>query len=161
MRAPTISGGVHHLPGKQGCPGWQVLKAFTKPAEVSWPWRGFSGFLKSGAGLVFPRCGRKEGGPRHFLTRANAAQLLTAAGLTVEGAGAEGIFLWSRLPPHVDAERLSLDAQAQGILLAKGALFSPTGQCADCLRFNVAYAADPVLIQFLSSRTGTSPAHRL
>jgi DNA-binding transcriptional MocR family regulator len=85
--------------------------------------------------------------------RASAAQLLTTSGLTVEGAGAEGIFLWSRLPPHVDAERLSLDAQAQGILLAKGALFSPTGQFNDCLRFNVAYAADPALIQFLSSRT--------
>ena len=23
MMAPTISGGVHHLPGKQGCPGWR------------------------------------------------------------------------------------------------------------------------------------------
>ena len=86
--------------------------------------------------------------------RANAAQLLTAAGLTVEGAGAEGIFLWSRLPSHVDAERLSMDAQAQGILLAKGTLFSPTGQFGECLRLNVAYAADPVLIKFLSSRTG-------
>jgi DNA-binding transcriptional MocR family regulator len=86
--------------------------------------------------------------------RASASQLLVAAGLTVEGGGGEGIFLWARLPPHVDPDRLSLDAQAQGILLAKGALFSPTGQFGDCLRFNAAYAADPALIRFLSSRTG-------
>jgi DNA-binding transcriptional MocR family regulator len=88
--------------------------------------------------------------------RAAASRLLVSAGLTVEISGGEGIFVWARLPSQVDPDRLSLDAQAQGILLAKGALFSPTGQCGDCLRFNVAYAADPVLIEFLSARTGAA-----
>ncbi len=88
--------------------------------------------------------------------RANASGLLTSAGLAVESPDGEGIFLWARLPAHVDPDRLALDAQAQGILLAKGALFSPTGQYGDCLRFNVAYAGDPRLIQFLSARTGAA-----
>ena len=87
--------------------------------------------------------------------RAEASRSLTSAGLMVESSGGEGIFLWARLPSHVEPDRLALDAQAQGILLAKGALFSPTGQFGDCLRFNVAYAADPALIGFLNSRTGT------
>src|SRR5262249_32575921 len=84
--------------------------------------------------------------------RAEAAHALTSAGLTVDSSGGEGIFLWTRLPSHVEPDRLPLDAQAQGILLAKGALFSPTGQFGDCLRFNVAYAADPTLTGFLNSR---------
>lgn len=86
--------------------------------------------------------------------RAEASRALASAGLLIESSGGEGIFLWTRLPSHVEPDRLALDAQAQGILLAKGALFSPTGECGDCLRFNVAYAADPLLIRFLSSRTG-------
>ena len=35
MTAPTIRGGVHHLPGKRGCPGWRWgSQGFAKPAEV-------------------------------------------------------------------------------------------------------------------------------
>lgn len=93
---------------------------------------------------------------RSAKARANAARLLTSAGMTLESPTGEGIFLWARLPGHVDPERLSLDAQEQGILLAKGSLFSPTGQYGDCLRFNVAYATDPRLIDFLGSRTGVA-----
>jgi len=88
--------------------------------------------------------------------RAEASRALTSAGLIVESSGGEGIFLWARLPSHVEPDRLALDAQTQGILLAKGALFSLTGQFGDCLRFNVAYAADPALIGFLNSRMGMS-----
>jgi DNA-binding transcriptional MocR family regulator len=86
--------------------------------------------------------------------RAEAARALASAGLMVESSGGEGIFVWARLPSSIDPDRLALDAQAQGILLAKGALFSPTGQYGEWLRFNVAYAADPVLIRFLGARTG-------
>ena len=33
--APSIGGGVHHLPGKQGCPGWRSgSQGFAKPADV-------------------------------------------------------------------------------------------------------------------------------
>jgi DNA-binding transcriptional MocR family regulator len=62
------------------------------------------------------------------------------------------MFLWARIPPGMDPDRLVLAAQAQGILLAKGSLFSPTGQYGDYLRLNVAYAADPLLLSFLSEQ---------
>jgi DNA-binding transcriptional MocR family regulator len=84
---------------------------------------------------------------------------LSEIGLTLDSASAEGIFLWAKLPPGIDPDRLVLDAQSQGILLAKGALFSPTAQSQNYFRFNAAYAADPLLIQFLSDRVRT--AHNL
>ncbi len=94
--------------------------------------------------------------------RAAAARELEDAGLILESGAGEGIFLWARIPTRVDPDRLALDAQAHGVLLAKGALFSPTAQYRDCLRFNVAYAADPMLTQFLSAHTGrTGAAARL
>ena len=35
MMAPTIAGGVHHPPGKRGCPGWRWgSQGFAKYAEV-------------------------------------------------------------------------------------------------------------------------------
>ncbi len=83
--------------------------------------------------------------------RAASSRLIAAAGLNLESPSGEGIFLWARVPGHVDPDRLALDAQSQGILLANGALFSPTARYRDCLRFNVAYAGDPLLIQFLSA----------
>jgi DNA-binding transcriptional MocR family regulator len=52
----------------------------------------------------------------------------------------------------MDPDRLVIAAQAQGILLAKGSLFSPTGQCRGYFRLNVAYAADPLLLSFLSEQ---------
>jgi DNA-binding transcriptional MocR family regulator len=82
--------------------------------------------------------------------RAASSRQLSEAGMLVSSPQGEGIFLWARLPNSVEPDRLAADARARGILLAKGSLFSPTGQYRDHLRFNVAYASDPVLGQFLS-----------
>jgi DNA-binding transcriptional MocR family regulator len=84
--------------------------------------------------------------------RAAATNALHRAGMTIERSAADGLFLWCRLPAGVDSERLSADARAAGILLAKGAMFSISGQGAAYLRINVAYGSDPTLTQFLESR---------
>ena len=88
--------------------------------------------------------------------RAASAKQLTEAGMILNTPPGQGIFLWAQLPNAVDPDRLTLDARNRGILLAKGALFSPTAQHRDYLRFNVAYAADPVLSQFLGERIGAA-----
>jgi DNA-binding transcriptional MocR family regulator len=84
--------------------------------------------------------------------RAVSAVQLRQVGLSIESSSSEGMFLWARIPAGMDPDRLVVAAQAQGILLAKGSLFSPTGQYADYLRLNVAYAADPLLLSFLSEQ---------
>jgi DNA-binding transcriptional MocR family regulator len=71
--------------------------------------------------------------------------------LTIEQSATDGIFLWCRLPAGVDPERLSVDARAEGILLAKGAMFSISGRGSDYLRINAAYGSEPALTQFLAS----------
>jgi DNA-binding transcriptional MocR family regulator len=84
--------------------------------------------------------------------RAVSVFQLRQVGLSIESSSSEGIFLWARIPPGMDPDRLVIAAQAQGILLAKGSLFSPTGQCRGYFRLNVAYAADPLLLSFLSEQ---------
>jgi DNA-binding transcriptional MocR family regulator len=84
-------------------------------------------------------------------TRAAATAALRRAGLTIEQSAADGIFLWCRLPAGVDPERLSVDARTEGILLAKGAMFSISGRGSDYLRINAAYGSEPALTQFLAS----------
>ncbi len=84
--------------------------------------------------------------------RAASAYQLGESGLILESTCGEGIFLWAKVPPRIDPDRLAHDAQAQGILLAKGSLFSSKAPNRHCFRFNVAYGADPLLIQFLRDR---------
>jgi DNA-binding transcriptional MocR family regulator len=84
--------------------------------------------------------------------RAASAFQLGKTGLTLESASGEGMFLWAQVPAGIDPDRLVLDAQSKGILLAKGSLFSPTAQSRNCIRFNVAYGTDPLLIRFLSDQ---------
>lgn len=88
--------------------------------------------------------------------RAAASQLLRGAGLTLDNPTADGLFLWARLPENVDPNRLAVEAQAQGILLAKGSLFSPTARYGDYLRFNAAYAGNPALVRLLTERCGAA-----
>jgi DNA-binding transcriptional MocR family regulator len=85
-------------------------------------------------------------------SRAAATNALHRAGMIIEQTAADGIFLWCRLPEGVDSERLSADARAAGILLAKGAMFSISGLSTAYLRINVAYGSDPLLTQFLGAR---------
>jgi DNA-binding transcriptional MocR family regulator len=82
--------------------------------------------------------------------RALATTALKRTGLDVVGEG--GLFLWCRLPDGMDALRLSVDARRVRILLANGSMFSCRGSGNEYLRFNAAYASDPLLIEFLSER---------
>jgi DNA-binding transcriptional MocR family regulator len=90
--------------------------------------------------------------------RAAATDALRRAGMTVEQSAADGIFLWSRLPAGVDAQRLCVDARLERILLANGSMFSISGQSGDYLRINAAYGSDPALTEFLASRCGAAGA---
>ena len=78
--------------------------------------------------------------------------------MAIEHSATDGIFLWSRLPAGVDAERLCVDARSEGILLANGSMFSISGRSGEHLRINAAYGSDPALTQFLGSRCGAAGA---
>ena len=85
--------------------------------------------------------------------RRDARAALESAGITFETPIGEGMFLWGRLPDGVPVDELVRRAREKSILLAKGALFSPT-QCKNqWLRFNAAYSAAPQLTRFLSEAT--------
>jgi DNA-binding transcriptional MocR family regulator len=84
--------------------------------------------------------------------RAQAGKALAAAGIQVEPDAAEGLFVWARVPEHVEVDALVRAGREAGILLAKGALFSPSGRHSQHLRFNAVHASSPVLGRFLSSR---------
>jgi len=91
------------------------------------------------------------------LTRARLVRLQRDARASLEASGVEfpepsteGIFLWGRLPAGTDAEDLVRRARERSILLARGALFSPSQRCNDWLRFNATCSAAPELRQFLS-----------
>jgi DNA-binding transcriptional MocR family regulator len=90
---------------------------------------------------------------RQRLDRAKglAFPALTTAGLRVAPGGG-GLFLWAEAPHGVDIDALVREARGEGILLAKGGLFSPAGQPSSHLRINAAYATAPALTRFLGER---------
>ena len=63
---------------------------------------------------------------------------------------AEGMFLWGRLPESTPVDELVRRARDKSILLAKGALFSPSQSCSQWMRFNAAHSADAPLVRFLT-----------
>jgi DNA-binding transcriptional MocR family regulator len=81
--------------------------------------------------------------------RRAARQALMGAGVTFDSTAGEGIFLWGRVPDSTAMDELVRGAREQSILLAKGALFSPSNGCRPWLRFNVAHSTAPPLIRFL------------
>jgi DNA-binding transcriptional MocR family regulator len=81
--------------------------------------------------------------------RRDARQALIGAGITFDSTAGEGIFLWGRVPDATPMDELVRQAREQSILLAKGALFSPSKGCGQWLRFNVAHSTAPPLIRFL------------
>lgn len=83
--------------------------------------------------------------------RAPARKALAAAGLAIDDEQ-NGLFLWTRAPDGVDADRLVREARQEGILLAKGALFSPGGRHPQHFRFNAAHVVNPRLTEFLARR---------
>ena len=82
--------------------------------------------------------------------RRDARAALESAGITFDGGVGEGVFLWGRVPDRTPVEDLVRRAREKSILLAKGALFSPTQEKNQWLRFNAAYSAAPPLTRFLS-----------
>lgn len=91
-----------------------------------------------------------------FRQRAHA--LLQGAGVAIDRPVSEGLFIWGRLPGVLDSSALIKKALGEGVLLAKGSMFSPTGSYADHLRFNAAHCCDARLADFL--REAAAPAHR-
>ena len=84
--------------------------------------------------------------------RAQANRILPAFGLRLAESPQEGIFLWGRVPHGVDTDQLVSDAQSNGILLAKGAMFSPSGGSRDFIRLNAAYCTDRIFTDYLKTR---------
>ena len=87
--------------------------------------------------------------------RADSRRSLTGAGVRVDVDEGAGIVLWGQVPEATDMDRLVREARGRAILLAKGALFSPSRANLPRLRFNVAHSAAPELLQFL--REGLAP----
>jgi DNA-binding transcriptional MocR family regulator len=56
-----------------------------------------------------------------------------------------GFVLWCELPREIDAVQLSRLAQKEGISIAPGPLFSPSGQFSHFMRINCGYAIDPAI----------------
>jgi len=81
--------------------------------------------------------------------RRDARLALESAGVRFDAAHGEGMFLWGRVPDGTPVDELVRRAREHSILLARGTLFSPTGGCAQWLRFNVAHSTSPRLVQFL------------
>jgi len=73
-----------------------------------------------------------------------------AAGATVEFRGG-GLFLWARLPTRLEPPQIMQLANARGILLAPGHIFRPDAQSCGNFRFNVAYANNELLYNFVES----------
>jgi DNA-binding transcriptional MocR family regulator len=84
------------------------------------------------------------------LFRQRASRGLLEAGVELDSAESDGLFLWGRLPGAVNIDALVRGALDEGILLAKGQLFSADGGFGAYLRFNVAHSADPRLPAFLA-----------
>lgn len=72
---------------------------------------------------------------------AKTLQVLEDEEWEVFAVPAGGMFVWAR-PGSGDGSRVHARARQLGVLLSSGELFSPTGEHADWLRINVAYACD-------------------
>jgi DNA-binding transcriptional MocR family regulator len=90
--------------------------------------------------------------------RAQAGKALAAAGCLVDPDLGDGLFVWARVPESVDVDALVRAGREAGILLAKGALFSPSGRHSQHLRFNAVHASNPVLGRFLSGQIASTAA---
>jgi DNA-binding transcriptional MocR family regulator len=89
---------------------------------------------------------------RKRLARAHeqVSRRFTAAGVDIAFRGT-GQFLWARLPSSLESAQVIQLARARGILLAPGEMFRPDGRSTGHYRFNVAYANDDILYEFIES----------
>jgi len=90
-------------------------------------------------------------GQRVMQERSRAREWLGAVGVVFDEHGAEGLFLWGRLPEHVNIPNLVEQAHHVGILLAPGSLFSNTSEYERYIRFNVSHCNHPVFKRFLQA----------
>lgn len=60
-----------------------------------------------------------------------------------------GLFLWMKMPEHIDLIEMSNKAVHQNIMLAPGNLFSPHQSPSQYMRFNITSCNEPSLISFL------------
>lgn len=88
---------------------------------------------------------------RLLKARPIALAALLDAGIEFESPAMDGLFLWGAVPAHVSVDRLLSEAFAQGVLLTKGTMFSPSGGFGRHFRFNVACSSDPRVIELLRS----------
>ena len=88
--------------------------------------------------------------------RTDSLRALQSAGIDFTSAAGEGIFLWGRLPEPANLDVLVSKAREKSILLAKGSLFSPTGEPSQWMRFNAAYGTAPELVHYLSQSLKTA-----
>ncbi|WP_018150353.1 aminotransferase-like domain-containing protein [Leeia oryzae] len=86
--------------------------------------------------------------------RSRALAALEHIGLQVVSGGRDGMFLWVKLPDGQMSSHWAQAAQAEGILLASGTLFSMSGNGEQFIRLNAAYASDPVLLKFFQRLMG-------
>jgi DNA-binding transcriptional MocR family regulator len=77
------------------------------------------------------------------------ARRIEAAGLTLWTEPRGGMFLWAALPEGLDSGAVAQAALAQGVVLAPGNVFSPSGTAGRFLRFNAAQCASPQIFERL------------
>ena len=89
---------------------------------------------------------------RKRLSRAHeqVTRRFQASGVEIPFRGT-GQFLWARLPCALDSAQITQQARARGILLAPGEMFRPDARSTGHYRFNVAYANDDILYDFIDS----------
>ncbi len=84
--------------------------------------------------------------------RSQCARQLTEAGIVLDHPGEGGLFLWGTAPEGVDVDELVQDAFRNQILLVRGTTFSADQGFGRHLRFNVVFAQQPRLAQYLHTR---------
>ena len=88
--------------------------------------------------------------------REHALRRLESMGLGQAEDGALGLFAWLDIPGVADTESLAEMALAHRMLLAPGALFSPTAKPSSKMRFNVTFCQETETIRLLETMVNAS-----
>ncbi len=90
---------------------------------------------------------------RKLLAARNAStRALREAGILLHHPGEGGLFLWGAVPHGVDVDLLVKDAYRNHILLVRGATFCADNASDPHIRFNVVFAQQPRLADYLKRR---------
>lgn len=81
--------------------------------------------------------------------RGMTARRLAKLGLSLWTEPRGGMFLWARLPDGLSGEAVAGKALEEGIVLAPGSVFSPSGSAGSYLRFNAAQCSPPKIFEVL------------